>query len=162
MGRNRYTPQEQEFYRRYMNSPAWKARRASRLALAGHRCEFVTTHYKPGLAEEVRCPRTTYLECHHNTYARLGCERDKDLDVFCWFHHQIEHLLWKKCTLCGQPCLGYDALAELWLSATLAQLGIDLDAGAVRWRDLPTKERLAERIDSRCARCRGIDLGDFL
>lgn len=159
MGRERYSPQEQEFYRNYLKSPAWRLRKEGRIKKSGHRCEFVTTHHEPGKTSEVRCHRTRYLCVHHNTYERLGNEPDTDLDVFCWFHHQIEHLLWmKKCNICGQPCLGYDSLAELWLQATLAQMGIDLDGGRVNWDVLPTKEALAVQIHATCMRCRGIVL----
>lgn len=156
MGRERYTPQEQAYYRNYLNSPAWRARKAARLARSGYRCEFVTTHMKPGGALETRCERKSYLCVHHNTYERLGGERDSDLDVYCWFHHMLEHLLWKACRICGEPCLGYDSLGELWLSATLAQQGIDLDSGKVNWKGLPTKEQLAAQIYHTCMRCRGI------
>lgn len=158
MPRQGYSPQEQEFYRRYINSPAWRVRKESRIRKSGNQCEFVTARYEPGRAVEVRCPRTRYLCVHHNTYERLGNERDTDLDVFCWPHHMIEHLLWKRCRVCGQPCLGYDSRAELWLMATLAQMGIDLDAGRVSWIGLPTKEVLAAQIHHTCMNCRGIRL----
>jgi hypothetical protein len=156
MGRERYDPREQEFYKSYLNSPAWRLKKQGRLKRAGYQCEFVTTHHKPGGAVEMRCPRTRYLCVHHNTYERLGQEEDKDLDVFCWFHHMIEHLLWKKCRVCAQPCLQYDSLAELWLQATLSQMSIDLDSGKVDWTVLPTKEQLAAQIHHICPRCRGI------
>lgn len=156
MGRERYSEQEQEFYRRYLNSHAWREKKRRRLALAGNRCEFVTTEYKPGQTVETRCRRERYLCVHHNTYERLGDEQDKDLDVFCYPHHMIEHLLWKKCTICGQPCLQYDTLAELWLMATLAQMGIAIDDGPINWRKLPTKEQLAIQIAPQCIRCRGV------
>jgi hypothetical protein len=160
MGRERYTPQQQEFYRNYLKSPAWKARKAARIRKAGNQCEFVTTHYKTDGKQELRCTRTRYLCVHHNTYERLGQEADKDLDVLCWFHHMIEHLLWKICRICGQPCLGYDAMAELWLSATLAQMDIDLDSGRIDWMALPTKEQLADQIHAVCTRCRGITFSE--
>lgn len=158
MGRGRYSAQEQEFYRRYINSAAWRERKTARIRLAGGRCEFVTTRYEPGAATEHRCPRRTYLTVHHNTYERLGAELDRDLDVFCYAHHMIEHLLWKRCRICSNPCLGYDSLAEVWLTATLAQRGIDLDRGPVRWDNLPNKEQLAAQISATCMSCRGIKL----
>ncbi len=155
MGRERYSEREQQFYKDYLASRAWRAKKEARIARAGHRCEFVTTHYAPGQKLEVRCPRTRYLCVHHNTYERLGQERDSDLDVYCYAHHMIEHLLWKACKMCAQPCLGYDARAELWLDATLAQYGIKLDEGRVDWRGLPTKEELAAQIHEVCSNCRG-------
>lgn len=159
MGRQRYTSEEQQFYKNYLNSGKWKATKARRIARAGGTCEFVTTHMVAGVGEQqVRCTRTRYLCVHHNTYERLGNELDKDLDVYCWFHHMLEHLLWKKCQICGQPCLGYDSIGEVWLNATLAQYGIDLDLGRVNWQGLPTKEELAAQIHPTCMRCRGIQL----
>jgi hypothetical protein len=155
MGRERYSAEEQDFYRRYLNSQEWRTRKNARIVKAEHRCEFVATHYRPGGIVEERCCRVRYLCVHHNTYERLGQEKDSDLDVYCWFHHILEHLLWKRCKLCGEPCLGYDTRAELWLTATLAQMEIDLDAGPVVWQGLPTKETLAEQIDDLCFRCGG-------
>jgi hypothetical protein len=161
VGRNRYTVAEQRYYRDYLNSQAWRERRAARIAKAGGCCEFVTV--SQDVTGEVRrkCERRRYLQVHHNTYERLGKERDEDLDCLCWFHHQMEHILWKKCRVCSQPCLGHDALAELWLAATLAQMGIKLDQGPVRWEGLPTKERLLEQIHDKCMSCRGINLVDL-
>ena len=68
----------------------------------------------------------------------------------------IEHLLWKKCHVCANPVLGYDSLAELWLNATLAQMGIDLDTGPQKWFELPNKEQLMAQLHHTCPRCRGI------
>lgn len=162
MGRERYSERQQGFYELYLRSPKWKAKKTARIRLAGGRCEFVTTYAEEGKGlVERRCERTRYLCVHHNTYDRLGDERDKDLDVYCWFHHMLEHLLWKKCRVCGEPCLGYDSLAELWLGATLAQRGIDLDRGPVQWQGLPTKEQLAAEISPSCFRCRGIKTEDI-
>jgi hypothetical protein len=158
MGRQRYTPQEQAYYRNYINSAKWRLRKEARIAKAGGRCEFVTTHYLEGGPVEVRCGRTRYLCVHHNTYERLGDESDKDLDVYCWIHHMVEHLLWKKCHICGEPCLGYDSIAEQWLEATMLQMGVDFDTGNPRWNALPTKEQLAEQIHHTCFHCRGIEL----
>jgi len=162
MSRERYTPKQQEFYKSYLNSKMWRIRKANRIAYAGYRCEFVTVHHKHGDSKEVRCARTRYLCVHHNTYERLGREEYRDLDVFCWFHHMLEHLLWKKCFSCKEPCLGCDSLAELWLSATLAQMGINLDVGKVVWKTLPTKEQLAQQIAPQCPRCRGIHFTEDL
>lgn len=144
MGRERYTPEEQAFYSAYMTSPAWRQRRAARLAVAGHRCEFV-----PEGGE--RCFRTKSLEVHHTRYTRLGAEEDCDLAVYCWVHHILEHLLWKKCH-CGAPCLGDDAQAERWLIAGLMTLQIDpnnLPPLAKR----PNKEYFLAEIPDTCLDC---------
>lgn len=150
MGRNRYSPQEQAFYRKYLNSPAWRAKKDARIAKAGGQCEYV---HDEGASYRRRCPRRRYLCAHHNTYERLGKERDTDIDVICWAHHMIVHLLQKACKSCGSPCLGHDGLAELWMDATMAQLGIDLDHGPVKWIGLPTKEQLADTIPEYCPTC---------
>lgn len=159
MGQQRYSPREQEFYKNYIRSPAWRIRKEARIRAAGMRCEFVTTKHEPGNAYNVRCTRTNYLCVHHNTYERLGNELDKDLDVFCWPHHMIEHLLWKKCCLCGQPCLINDEVAELWLTATLVQMGINLEHKN-QWFKLPNKEQLSHQIHSKCMECRGVNFTD--
>lgn len=154
MGAERYTPAERQFYRQYINSPGWRARKKARIAKAGGRCEFVIKTYTPGGVVETRCPRTHYLCVHHNTYARLGAEYDSDLDVLCWFHHQLEHLLWKRCYLCGQPALQNDEVASAWLQATLSAMQIDIDRFAIRWNDLPVKEVLLQQIPWACAICK--------
>lgn len=153
MGRHQHSAQAQEFYQNYLKSAKWRQTKQRRLQHAGFRCEFVPrTPNEDGL----RCTRTRYLCVHHNTYERLGNEPDGDLDVFCWAHHMLEHLLWKLCSFCKQPCLVNDEVAEMWLYATLATLGIDLDNGRINWHRLPTKERLAEGIDAKCVYCRGV------
>lgn len=154
MGRGRYTPEEQAFYKAYLNSPAWQARRKARIATAGHRCEFVTPNYEAGT--DVRCPRTRLLMVHHNTYERLGAEYDSDLDVYCWAHHLMEHLLWKKCAMCTQPCLENDVTASVWLEGVLPALGLTrevLDAGTVPWNRLPNKEFFLDMVPSYCPQC---------
>lgn len=159
MGRERYTPQQQEFYRRYLQSPQWRKRKAARIAKSGARCEFVTTSYGPGGTTETRCSRQRYLCVHHSTYERLGAEYDSDLDVFCWSHHMLEHLLWKRCWRCGTvPCLENDEVADKWLAITLKTMGIDLDVGAVNWRNLPNKEVLLAQVPACCPTC-AIQLG---
>ena len=152
MPRERYSPEEQEFYRAYINSTAWRQRRAARIAQAGHRCEWVTlVSVVP--ENRVRCERTRYLCVHHNTYERLGAERDSDLDVFCWFHHMLEHLLWKKCATCGAPALEDEIVAAKWLRIVLGSMGIDLDTGPVNWSCLPAKEILLDQVDPDCVFC---------
>lgn len=147
MGRDRYTQQSQTFYRLYMQSPAWRARRARSLKLADYRCEVVGPDGR-------QCPRTRSLNVHHLTYERLGQERDTDLEVLCWFHHMVAHLLWKACTSCREPCLGDEDVASLWLKATLAQMEFDPD-GVIDLRRAPTKEQLMAQIHPVCIRCRG-------
>ncbi len=151
MGRNRYTPAEQEFYRRYLNSPAWRARRLRALELAGRRCQFET--FLPGSNAGPRCTRTRYLDVHHQTYARLGREQDSDLLVVCWAHHMIEHLLWQRCASCTRVILGYDTIAEEWLAQSLFRRGIDLDNGPENRACLPNKEELIDEAGRYCSEC---------
>jgi len=63
----------------YLRSPHWRRRRARAVALAGGRC--------------TRCGRPSRrLEVHHRTYARLGRERDRDLEALCPLCHDRRHL----------------------------------------------------------------------
>ena len=156
MPREQYTPQEQAYYRTYLQSKQWRDRKNARVAAAGYRCEFVSRYRDATGDVYARCTRKTYLCVHHNTYERLGAELSSDLDVYCWFHHIMEHLLWKRCTVCGEPCLGSDDIAESWLNATLLQMGIDIDAGNTPWKHLPNKEQLLMQIYEICMRCRGV------
>lgn len=146
------------FYRAYLASPRWQARRESRIAAAGGRCEFVAAGTRPG-EPSVRCRRTDGLTVHHRTYARLGAERDEDLAVYCRFHHVLEHLLWRRCRRCGGPCLGDDAAAERWLKATLFQNGLDPDApgfGRPGRGGFPDKEAWAVQVPDLCPSCRPV------
>jgi hypothetical protein len=61
-------------YTHYLNSEAWKARRAQILARDGYMCR--RCH---GIAREV----------HHLTYERLGRERDDDLESLCSACHVV-------------------------------------------------------------------------
>ena len=154
MGRERYNASEQQFYRGYLNSPAWKAKKAARIKKAGNCCEFTITRFGAGGAIEDRCKRQRYLCVHHNTYERLGYEQDNDLDVFCWAHHMVEHLLWKRCFRCGTtPVLENDEVAERWLTITLKTMEIDLDSGPINWRRLPNKEILLAQLPVTCPVC---------
>jgi len=60
-------------HRRYMRSPAWKARRLAAIKRAGWRCET--------------CGRVDFDErryqVHHRSYDRLGCEAPRDLLALC-------------------------------------------------------------------------------
>ena len=161
MSRHAYTPEEQAFYRAYLQSTAWKRRRQSKLSQADYRCEFRTARPRAGQPHPERCCQNRFLEVHHNTYERLGREVDSDLDVLCWFHHMLEHLLWKRCSLCGQPCLGDEERGELWLQSVLATLEINLDDLPDRaWRQLPPKEFFLAIIPHACIDCRNYIQGD--
>jgi hypothetical protein len=153
MSSQRYTPAQQQFYRNYINSPIWRARKTARIRKAGGQCEWI---YQPMNGQpNHRCPRTRYLCVHHNNYDRLGAEEDVDLDVYCWFHHMLEHILWKRCSRCGGtvPVLAPDDLAENWLKVELFTRSIDLDVGPVNWKVLPAKKSLLDETPECCASC---------
>jgi hypothetical protein len=64
-------------YGAYLESDAWRQKRAYLLRRTGHRCQV--------------CNRATRLEVHHRTYARLGHEDPRDLTVLCHDCHQLFH-----------------------------------------------------------------------
>lgn len=66
------------FYREYLNSSAWRAKREEMLELAGYQCE--------------ECGSGGHLHVHHLTYARLGREELDDLAVLCPQCHEAAHL----------------------------------------------------------------------
>jgi len=63
---------DREEYSRYINSPAWKQKRAAALERAQHRCEVC------GFSKWSR-----QLEVHHKTYERFTKEMPDDLMVVC-------------------------------------------------------------------------------
>jgi len=65
-----HTLRQSSAYRVYMQSPAWRARRAQAIARAGMRCEECGLYGRG-------------LEVHHLTYDNLGHEPDSDLQVLC-------------------------------------------------------------------------------
>jgi hypothetical protein len=144
VGRERYSREQQEYYRKYLSGPDWRARKQARMVAAGHRCEWYTAG--------VRCGRRTRLCVHHNTYERLGAENDADLDVYCWPHHMLEHCMWVKCQRCQDPCLEDATRAEHWLRIVLGVLGIDQDA-LPAWTNLPNKEVLMTQVPAVCSSC---------
>ena len=72
-----WDPAERERYRRYLNSDAWKAKRAAVLKAAGGKCR--------------RCGALA-TEVHHETYDRVFNERLSDLTALCRECHEKEHL----------------------------------------------------------------------
>lgn len=148
MSRSRYSPEEQAKYAAYLQSPAWRVKAHNKRVQVGDRCEFLLG--PPG-GVFIRCRRTALLQVHHRTYERLGEEWDSDLEVLCWFHHLLTHLLWKRCA-CGEPCLDNDEAGEIWLAATLYTMGIDLDK-VTHWNQLPNKERFLVEVPDKCSDC---------
>ena len=65
-------------YDAYLNSDAWKARRKVALGKAAYKCQLCGN-------------KKQQLDIHHNTYERLGNERDEDLIVLCHDCHTVFH-----------------------------------------------------------------------
>ena len=64
-------------YHEHLRSYKWKKLRAAALERAGHQCSI--------------CKNTYKLEVHHLTYARLGNETLRDLQVLCMVCHARIH-----------------------------------------------------------------------
>lgn len=69
-----------EAYKRYIRSPAWKARRKDLLRARGAICEV--------------CGGSGRLHVHHLTYVRLFDELDSDLSILCDECHMAVHNRW--------------------------------------------------------------------
>jgi hypothetical protein len=65
-------------YRAYLQSDAWRERRARTLAEAGGSCQLDASHQGP-------------FDVHHNSYERLGAELPSDLVVLCRSCHGRHH-----------------------------------------------------------------------
>lgn len=64
----------------YLHSEHWRRRRLRALQRAHFRCERCGRRHRPG--------RDGALQVHHLSYARLGHERDRDLEVLCDHDHR--------------------------------------------------------------------------
>ena len=64
-------------YEKYLKSAHWLKTRKAKLASCNYRCE--------------KCSGSCKLEVHHRTYANLGAERLKDLQVLCEVCHKWVH-----------------------------------------------------------------------
>ena len=64
-------------YSEYLKTEYWQIRRARALKAGAYKCRM--------------CGAVDGLEVHHNTYERLGHERDADLIVLCRHCHQLFH-----------------------------------------------------------------------
>ena len=79
------TPQEprkqpaRPIYDEYIQSEAWQLKRRAALKRAGGKCQACPNYNRKP------------LHCHHNTYDRLGDERDTDLVIFCEECHDVFH-----------------------------------------------------------------------
>lgn len=89
----------------YLQSNAWKSKRAEKLSSVGHKCaEAGDVRYRvlpDGSTQEVdMCSGP--LHVHHLTYANLGNEPLSDLRVLCEWHHRQEHKRWR-----SKPSVSY-------------------------------------------------------
>lgn len=66
-----------ETYKQYLRTPHWRGVKKRIHKLRGGKCE--------------KCSSTTRLEVNHLTYARLGNERDSDLELLCHSCHHNYH-----------------------------------------------------------------------
>ena len=66
------------YHRRYMESAQWKKLRAAVLERDNNQCQA--------------CGSTETLQCHHNTYERLGAENMSDLVTLCTMCHTNHHI----------------------------------------------------------------------
>jgi hypothetical protein len=139
-----------ELYAQYISSPEWAQRKRRALFLAQERCQYETVDPY----EQVhRCPRRRYLAVHHRTYERLGREADDDLEVLCWHHHMVEHLMWQECERCKTTLFEDHEAASAWLAELLAVRRIALDRGPVDWKALPGQFELVGLVGPLCLAC---------
>lgn len=61
----------------YLQSKEWQKTRLRAIARAEGRCQI--------------CNVERPLTVHHNTYERIGCEKNRDLIVLCWDCHKLFH-----------------------------------------------------------------------
>ena len=64
-------------YAAYLKSAHWRAKRREALEYHGAQCD--------------QCGTDQNLQVHHKTYARLGREKMKDMQVLCQTHHNELH-----------------------------------------------------------------------
>lgn len=63
----------------YLRTPRWQTLREEVFRRDGHRCRV--------------CDTTESLQCHHNTYDRLGAEHMTDLETLCATCHANHHIM---------------------------------------------------------------------
>jgi hypothetical protein len=68
-----------EFYKLYIKSDEWEAKRQQRLKIDGRQCAV--------------CSAKTGLQVHHKDYSRLGDEPMEHLITLCKVHHDLTHNL---------------------------------------------------------------------
>jgi 5-methylcytosine-specific restriction endonuclease McrA len=79
---------QRKFYREYLKSKAWKAKRAKVIFRDGGQCQSVRAKRKCGSRHKI--------EVHHLTYERFGRERLSDLVCLCEDCHKAVHAVKKQ------------------------------------------------------------------
>lgn len=135
-------------YADYMNSHAWREKRAAAIVAAGGRCQFVAD--RDDLCQGQgggRCERTTGLHVHHRTYVNFRDEEIEDLRVLCAEHHGVVEILKKQCIRCGESVIDGDEneALEVWARAVDACEGMS-------WSD--TLSSALDELDGLCPYCR--------
>lgn len=148
--RGEYDKAQRAAYVAYIASPQWAARRRRSLQLAGYRCQFEDEDPVSG---NKRCERRQHLEVHHRTYIRLGRELDQDLEVLCYFHHMVEHLMWYLCPKCSDPILRTYTETAAWLRSYLVGERIRGNLDLVHRSQLPRKFALVASLPEFCVEC---------
>lgn len=87
----------QEDYQDYLASEGWRIRRATYFGKHPEACRICKTREK--------------IHLHHQTYERVGCERDADLVALCEFHHDLVHAYYqvggKTLAVCTQEVIAF-------------------------------------------------------
>jgi 5-methylcytosine-specific restriction endonuclease McrA len=79
---------QRKFYKDYLKSKTWKAKRAQAIFRDGGQCQAVRGNRK--------CGSRYRLEVHHKTYERFGRERLNDLVCLCEDCHKAVHAAQKQ------------------------------------------------------------------
>ena len=93
-------------YKKYMKTKAWAKLRNAFLDKHGNRCEI--------------CTSTAKNQAHHNSYRRLGNEKEVDLVSICWdCHHEFHKKVKSKslrrmgeCSMCRRNDIEYEVFAD--------------------------------------------------
>lgn len=84
-------------YQDYLASEGWRVRKANYFSKHPRVCRI--------------CKGKDRIHLHHQTYERVGCERDGDLVALCEFHHDLVHAYYsiggKALGVCTQEVIAY-------------------------------------------------------
>ena len=84
-------------YQEYISSPGWQIRKETYFNRHPRVCKI--------------CKTKDNIQLHHQTYERVGCERDADLVPLCEFHHELVHAYYsvggKALGVCTQEVIAF-------------------------------------------------------